>query len=155
MSFTSPAPPRVHELLGEVKTLLAVTSMNDLLGGSGRIFVHPKGELGWPGTDTQGRIVLMRSGSEEGPPENWPKVTPFRFNVRADLYTTEDLDVEAYLEKVQAEAFQLIEGQKPGFDDGVLTHPFRRVRSPSPVFWERPQHMYFQSATYRTWVQPK
>ena len=159
----APAPPRIAELWGLLKTRLDSAAMQAALGGAGRIFLITEDGAGEPqGSEAQqwGRLVIAPVRRAFGEPESGPgrdRMVPFM--VRADAHPPGGVaafDPTIALEAAHAEAFTLLHGWTPvGLTKASMDRPMWRHTDPQSLpLWDDDHGVWFMSAEYRGWLAP-
>jgi len=150
---------RSYDLLPQVKSLLSVQEMDDLLWGSGRVFVADGHSLPDDGISDSywARIVLMyRTGVLENQLYQLDGVLYTAFNLRVDLMppSAPNFDSQRTLETIHQKAFDLIHQKNLALADATMSFPLWLHAFPTRMFREEEKGFRFMTSIYKTVLKP-
>jgi len=150
-------PVRVDELLPAVKTLVDISAVQSILGGSGRVFVSQGDSLlpdeEFPSVDANGmagRIVLMTRN--DSPREYLDLTVPVYWNLRIDMIKGQS-DANIYLNYVHGLIYGLLQEKKVTLSSSEVLFRIWRQTLSQQVRRDA-QGFYYLAAIYQTILTP-
>jgi hypothetical protein len=151
MSLAATILPRVDEIPAAVVSLLSVSAVDTLLGGSGRV-VRIDQVLPALSDQKVGRLVVFLR--DPVGVTHLDAVNHVDVQIRADVKRHEAMNPASNLGRVHAEIFSQLQGTSPSLTYASVPYPLQMMDRPSRVLEHPERGYFFQSATYRMTVEP-